>query len=70
MRSIAMTALALLLVPGITVYAQETQEPQETAEAETESATAEPPPASETGVRFSPTEDVAADTAVAFPTDI
>lgn len=67
MRLTTIITLALSLAAGASLLAQEAEDADQ-ADAGSTSAEAAPPV--ETGVSFSPSEDVAADTAVAFPTDI
>ena len=73
MRSIAILAAAAMLTggPGATLAQEAGETPPET---DTDAQTQEPPPKPrEPGVSdqaFTPSEEVKADTAVAFPTDI
>lgn len=60
MRFIVTTFASLALIAGMALYAQESED------AEADDDDRRPDPAA----TFAPTEEVAADTAVAFPTDI
>lgn len=71
MRLIAMLAAAVLLTGGGASLAQEAETPQPAGEpSQTPAPQAEAPAADDTDDVFVPSEEVEADTAVAFPTDI